>query len=351
MGSQSGHLYVGSESKTVTLPLVQAARRVPQPVLVHCDSTAMLGPAHITDNGRQQSWSDSKVCIHATPALISQAGSHILIRQTVLTIEADFFRKLKHIIALAANFSHIEAFSYGAVARILEAYATVHIDHTKRSEVECHPQLPFASYSSAKAAKRDSDSVAGKRIPDYTILSTTLGESGKPDSIDLGFWVEVKRFIVDDNKSDLVLSEAIEQMHVQAAFAFDSLPKGEDHYHAFVIALSRFSLLRYTRPNIISQTDVGGTPGTDNGQADLDLNIPGVPPMPDIPVVVYWNQPIFAPKLKGFSAVFLEALHCATEHLRLDRQPSWFDRKAGGTTTRAKKLLHEDQVRPAGFRM
>ena len=101
------------------------------------------------------------------------------------------------------------------------------------------------------------------------------------------------------------------------------------------------TILRFT-----NETDADSTSGTDNGLAGLDLNMPGVPPMPDIPVVVYWNQPIFTPQLKKFSAVFLEALHCATEHLQFDRQPSWFDRRAGATTARAKKLLRENQVCP-----
>ncbi|EKM53979.1 uncharacterized protein PHACADRAFT_257516 [Phanerochaete carnosa HHB-10118-sp] len=141
-----------------------------------------------------------------------------------------------------------------------------------------------------------------------------------------------------DIRGDEALARAIEQVNVQAAFTFDLLPNGEPSYYAFIIALDRFSLLHYIRPGTNKQAG-GGMAGEEDHEADPGLDIPGLPPMPDIPKVVYWNQLIFTPGMKGFSTVFLDALACATKHLGLNHQPSWFDPKPG--TTHGTRLREE----------
>lgn len=156
----------------------------------------------------------------------------------------------------------------------------------------------------------------------------------------------MKRFLTNNNKSDEVLSKAIEQVHIQAAFAFNSLFKGEHHYYAFIIALNCFSLLCYICPDMVDQTDAS-TFRSSNNQAGLSSNTSEMPPISDTPEVIYWNQPVFALQMMKFSVVFLEALHCTTEHLQMESQLFWFDCWTG--LNAMEKSLCKDKVCPASF--
>ena len=246
-----------------------------------------------------------------------------------------FMRKLRHKLALAKHYKSVEGCSYGAVSQILDAFAAIHDDDDRHVEVGSHPQIPFFD----RAVVGDKKGKRERRTPDFALFTTTLGRH-ELKAADLIFWVEVK--CPSYNRSVLgeeVFDEAIAQVNVQAAFAFHTLNKG-DTYYAFIISLNRFSLLRYTRPGKqeehsdgesdeeASADDDGDAVEEDSGQQEpVDLNIAGLPSMPDIPKVIYWSQPMFTSGQKGFSRTFLKALDHATKHLGLIRQPSWFDLK------------------------
>lgn len=223
----------------------------------------------------------------------------------------------------------MEGCLYGVVERIFGDLATAANASNESIQMECIPQGPFfereqrpGPFDRKSLEESMPSKELGKRTPDFLSLLTATNDEGEYVDSELAYWVEVKCMddgwtVTEDNdqRFEKRFAAAIPQVNEQAAYAFQTIKKG-DRFYAFIIVASRFSLLRYSRP-------IPSAGASDRSSSDSNIMSERVV-MPDSPEVVYWSQAFLDAARPSFTEVFLDAVDQLLTHLGLTLQASWF---------------------------
>ncbi|KAI0054319.1 hypothetical protein BV25DRAFT_1922801 [Artomyces pyxidatus] len=176
----------------------------------------------------------------------------------------QLYDDLNDLLFYAVNNPHQETALYPFFGRLNTAITSnVAVTHPITGErigsLASHPQASFV------AGARDSDTLVGKRHPDYAILMTFKRgralENHDPKAAYLGYWQEIKRLYRTDNPlteedwlsdAGIALAEKQFNSHLfqvcdQARYGYQ-LFKTCDTFYVFLIQGMIFTLFEFTRP-------------------------------------------------------------------------------------------------------
>ncbi|EIM84064.1 uncharacterized protein STEHIDRAFT_159666 [Stereum hirsutum FP-91666 SS1] len=257
---------------------------------------------------------------------------------------AAFFEQLRCDKVYASRFYWSEGCSYAIGARTFGELCRIATVDDANVHLVCIPQGPFFNRDQrpapgVTASLEDTISKAekSKRIPDFQVLLTEIMGEEHVDSL-LACWAEIKPLGVPGSPTPerilRVMEAAIPQVNDQAAHAFKTIPKGEVFY-AFIIVVTTFTLLRYTRPTPPTASASQSKSGSNN-QPDTLV-------MPGPPEVVYWGEQMTDDKMSAFTREFRDALHQVLFPLGVELQPSWFQKEERAFALLTTESFHIQQ--------